>query len=511
MLILLLVIIMNSSYWVESTHQTDYPKISKDFDTDVLIIGGGITGILTAYMLSESSLNVSIVEADRMAMGVTANTTAKVTSQHGLLYDYLLNSFGFDIAKKYLDSNEEAIKIIENIVRKENIDCDFISQDAYVYTCDKSNVQRIVDEVSSVTSLGLKAEYITECPLPFPIEAAIKFPNQAQFHPRKYLLSLLPILEKRNINIFENSKAIDIKHVKDKYEVYVNDNKVTAKYLVMACHYPIKNFPGMYFIKMYQDASYAIGIELEEDVFDGMYISFDTPTTSFRNAIQKNGKKLLIVGGSGHKTGDTNVDIESSYTNLENYIKSIYPKAKIKYRWMTEDCVSLDKIPYIGEFSKFLPNMYVATGYKKWGMTTSHVAAKIISDKILGKENPYEEVYTATRLEPIKNGKEFLNILKQSVYSLAIDKLSSPIISYTELENDSGGVVDYKGKKLGIYKDKKGKMFAVIPYCKHLGCELSWNNLEKTWDCPCHGSRYDYTGKIITEPTTESLDTFKLE
>lgn len=502
---------MNSSYWVESTHQTNYSKVEKDFDTDVLIIGGGITGILTAYMLSDSNLNISIVEADRMAMGVTANTTAKITSQHGLLYDYLLNSFGFDTAKGYLDSNEEAIRNIENIVKKENIDCDFTSQDAYVYTCDKSNTQRIVDEVSAVTSLGLKAEYITECPLPFKIEAAIKFPNQAQFHPRKYLLSLLPILEKRNVNIFENSKVIDIKHIKDKYEVYVNDNKVTTKYLVMACHYPIKNFPGMYFIKMYQDSSYAIGVELETDVFDGMYISCDTPTTSFRNAVQDNEKKLLIVGGSGHKTGATDVNIDDSYTNLENYIKSIYPKAKIKYRWMTEDCVSLDKIPYIGEFSKFLPNMYVATGYKKWGMTTSHVAAKIISDKILGIENPYERIYTATRLQPIKNSKEFGNILKQSVYSLAINKISPPIKSYTELENDTGGVVDYKGKKLGIYKDKNGKMFAVVPYCKHLGCELSWNNLEKTWDCPCHGSRYKYTGEMITEPTTEGLDTINID
>lgn len=497
---------MSSSYWVESTPQTNYPKIEKDFDTDILIIGGGITGIVTSYMLSNSNLNVSIVEADRMAMGVTANTTAKITSQHDLLYDYLLNSFGFDTAKGYLDSNEEAIKIIKDIVRKENIDCDFSSQDAYVYTCDKSNVQKIVDEVSAVTSLGLKAEYVTECPLPFKIEAAIKFPNQAQFHPRKYLLSLLQILDKRNVNIFENSKVIDIKHVKDRYEVYVNNNKITAKYLVMACHYPIKNFPGMYFIKMYQDSSYAIGVELDKDVFDGMYISCDTPTASFRNTPYDNGRKLLIVGGSSHKTGATDVNIDDSYTNLENYIKSVYPKAKIKYRWMTEDCVTLDKIPYIGEFSKFLPNMYVATGYKKWGMTTSHVAAKIISDKILGIDNPYEDIYTATRLEPIKNSKEFGNMLKQSVYSLAINKISSPIKSYTELENDSGGVVDYNGKKLGIYKDKSGKMFAVVPYCKHLGCELTCNNLEKTWDCPCHGSRYKYTGEMITEPTTEGLD-----
>ena len=502
---------MSSSYWVKSTKKTDYPTISENMDTDVLIIGGGITGISTAYMLSKCGLNICLVDADRMAMGVTANTTAKITSQHGLLYDYLLNSFGFETAKGYLNSNEDAIKTISDIIKKENINCDFVSQDSYVYTCNKSNVQKIVDEVSAVTSLGLNAEYVTNSPLPFSIEAGIKFPGQAQFHPRKYLLSLLPILEKNGVNIFENSKVVDIKHIKDKYEVYVNEYKITTKYLVMASHYPIKNFPGMYFIKMYQDSSYAVGVELENDVFDGMYISCDEPVTSFRNTMQDNGKKLLIVGGSSHKTGATDVDIESSYKNIENYIKSIYPKSKIKYRWMTEDCVSLDKIPYIGEFSKFLPNMYVATGYKKWGMTTSHVAAKIISDKILGNVNPYENIYTATRLEPIKNSKEFGNMLKQSAYSLAINKFSAPIISYEKLENDSGGVVDYKGKKLGIYKDKKGKMFAVVPYCKHLGCELSWNNLEKTWDCPCHGSRYDYMGKIITEPTTEDLDIYKLD
>lgn len=501
---------MSNSYWVESTSSTNYSRVSDEFNTDVLIIGGGITGILTAYMLSNSNLKISIVEADRMAMGVTANTTAKITSQHGLLYDYLLNTFGFNTAKGYLDSNQEAIEIIRNIIKTEKIDCDFTSQDSYVYTCDKKNIQMIVDEVSAVTSLGLNAKYLTQTPLPFKIAAAIKFPNQAQFHPRKYLLSLLPILEKRNVNIFENSKIENIKHIKNKYEAYVNGHKISAKYLVMATHYPIKNFPGMYFIKMYQDSSYAIGVELDEDVFDGMYISCDNQVTSFRNTLYENGKKLLIVGGSSHKTGDTNVDIEKSYINLENYIKEIYPKAKIKYRWMTEDCVSLDKIPYIGEFSSFLPNMYVATGYKKWGMTTSHVAAKIISDKILEKKNPYENIYTATRLQPIKNSKEFGNILKQSFYSLALNKFSPPIQSYMELENDSGGVVDYKGKKLGIYKDKNGKMFGVIPYCKHLGCELSWNNLEKTWDCPCHGSRYDYKGNIITEPSTENLDIFEI-
>lgn len=500
-----------NSYWIESCPINQTNKLKQDLEAEVCIIGAGIFGLTTAYYLSKRGVKVIVLEKDGIAEKTTGHTTAKITSQHGLIYHYLIDTFGLDFAKAYLEANQQAIENIESIIKEENISCNFETQDSYVYTTEQSEVEKIQQEKEAMERIGFPAEYVTETELPFSILAGLKFPNQAQFHPRKYLLSLISILERRGVNIFENSKVVDIKHLKDEYEVYINDNKITAKYLVMASHYPIKNFPGMYFIKMYQDSSYAIGVELEQEVFDGMYISCDTPATSFRNIMQDNGKKLLIVGGSSHKTGQADADVEDSYINLENYIKSIYPKAKIKYRWMTEDCISLDKIPYIGEFSNFLPNMYVATGYKKWGMTTSHVAAKIISDKILGIENPYENIYTATRLKPIKNSKEFGNMLKQSAYSLAINKLSSPIISYEELENDSGGVVDYKGEKLGIYKDKNGKMFAVVPYCKHLGCELTWNNLEKTWDCPCHGSRYDYTGKIITEPTTESLDIVDIE
>ena len=260
---------MNFSYWVESTPKTNYPSLEKNLDTDVLIIGGGITGIATSYYLSqESSLNITLVEASKMAMGVSANTTAKITSQHGLLYNYLINSFGKDTAKKYLLSNEEAIKEIEHIVSTEKIDCDFCKQNAYVYTCNEQNVTKIVDEVYNVNSLGFNSIFTKDLPLPFKTYGAIKFPNQAQFHPRKYLLSLLPILEKRNVNLFENSIVSDIKHKDNKYEVYVNENIITAKYLVMASHYPIKNFPGMYFIKMYQDSSYAIGVDIGNDIFD---------------------------------------------------------------------------------------------------------------------------------------------------------------------------------------------------------------------------------------------------
>lgn len=491
------------SYWVGSTEKTNFPKLDSNLFSDVCIIGGGITGIATAYMLKNSGLKVTLLEASKIGMGVTANTTAKITSQHDLFYDYLINSYGFDTAKKYLTSNEEAIHTIENIVKAENIDCNFEHQNAFVYTCSKDFIQKIKGETAAVKSLGLDAKLVTETSLPFTVKAAICFPNQAKFHPRKYILGLMPALEK--IDIFENSKVTNIKNKNNRYKVYSNGHTVDCKYLVLACHYPIKNFPGMYFLKMYQDKSYVIAVETKKPPLDGMYISAEEPVTSFRMA-----DNLLLVGGSGHKTGTNNIDLDKSYINLENYIKSIYPDAEVKYRWTTEDCVPLDKIPYIGKFSKLYNNMYVATGYKKWGMTTSHVAAKIISDDILGKENKYTSIYSATRLQPIKNSKAFGEILNQTVYSLAINKIQKPKLDYTEIKNDCGGIVNYKDKKIGLYKDKNGNMYAVKPYCSHLGCELAWNNLDKTWDCPCHGSRFDYTGKIITEPTTKDLEKIDL-
>lgn len=493
-----------SSYWIDTSKQTNYPKLNSNISTDICIIGGGITGIATAYMLKDSGLNITLLEASEIAMGVSANTTAKITSQHGLFYDYLLKSYGFDIAKRYLDSNEEAINTIKNIVKKENIDCNFENEDSYVYTCSKNYVQKIKDETSAVKFLGLDAKLVTETSLPFDIKAGICFPNQAKFHIRKYILGILPSLSK--INIFEHSRVTNIKAQNGLYKVFANEHTVNCKYVIMATHYPIKNFPGMYFLKMYQDKSYVIAVDTKKPLFNGMYISAEEPIISFRTA-----DNLLLVGGSGHKTGNTNIDLDKSYLNLENYIKGFYPDAEVKYKWTTEDCISLDKIPYIGKFSKLFDNIYVATGYKKWGMTTSHVAAKIISDDILGKENKYASIYSATRFAPLKNHKEFSNMLNQSIYSLAINKIKKPKLNYTQIPNNCGGIADYKGKKIGLYKDENGKMYAVKPYCTHLGCELSWNNLDKTWDCPCHGSRYDYTGKIITEPTTRNLERIELE
>ena len=496
---------MNNSLWIESTKNTNYPTLEGNLSTDVCIIGAGITGVVTAYLLNKAGLDVTIVDRQNVCMGVTANTTGKITSQHGLFYTYLINTFGKDFAKNYLYANENGLQLAKNIITSENIECDYEEQDSFVYTISNNEVNKIIEETNNVISLGFAAEFVKDSPLPFDIAGAIKFPNQAQFNSRKYVLSILDKLNNSGIKIFENTKVSDIKFENNIYTTVCNNYEINSKYVVMASHYPIKDFPGFYFFKMYQSKSYIIAVDTKTDLFSGMYITSTQPTCSLRTSIFNN-KRVLLVAGGDHKTGANDVPLDTKYDDLFNFIKQYYPNSEIMYSWSTEDCISLDKVPYIGKFSNLMPNLYIATGFKKWGMTTSHIAAQIIRDNILNKPNKYNDIFSSTRFNPIGNSKEFGNMLKQTAYSLVINKVTSPTEDFSNLEFDSGGVVNYNGTKLGIYKDKDGKLYAVKPYCKHLGCELSWNNLDKTWDCPCHGSRYDYTGKLLNEPSKKDLD-----
>ena len=260
---------------------------------------------------------------------------------------------------------------------------------------------------------------------------------------------------------------------------------------------------------MYQSTSYVIGVDIKDEPFDGMYINTKSPVFSYRFA-NDGQKRILLVGGADHKTG-SKINLSNAYEILEKEIKKYYPNAQVIYRWNTEDCISLDKIPYIGEFSNFIPNMYVGTGFNKWGMTSSNVAANIITDKILGRENEYEEVFKSTRLHPIKNNEEMGSMLKETVNSVLVNKFKVPALDLEKIKNNTGAVLEYDKQKLGVYKNSRGEIFAVKPICTHLGCLLSWNNIDKTWDCPCHGSRFDYMGKNIYNPAIKDLEIIDIE
>ena len=259
---------------------------------------------------------------------------------------------------------------------------------------------------------------------------------------------------------------------------------------------------------MYQSISYAIACKVNGRNFSGMYINTKEPIISFRYTTDKD-KNILIVTGNGHKVGKNKIQ-ENPFKLLENIALKLHPESQILNKWCTEDCISLDKIPYIGNLSDSMPNAFVATGFKKWGLTTSNIASNLISDLILKKENPYKEIFLSKRFEPIKNREELTNMIKESVSSLVIDKFKIPEENLKDISNGEGKIIDYSSNKIGVYKDENGKIYAIKPICTHLGCLLEFNNIEKTWDCPCHGSRFSYDGTSIYSPAMKNLSRYEL-
>ena len=495
---------MEKSYWIASgiENKTSYPKLEQDLESEICIIGGVLTGLSWAYYLTKKGFKVTILEKDKIGNHTSGNTTAKITSQHGLFYDYLIQSVGKEQARQYLYANEQAIHNIQEIIEKEKINCEFEKQDAYIFTQEEKEVENIKKEVKSVNSLGFHSEFVEEIELPISIKGGIRFPNQAQFNPYLYMLGLAQKIIENGGKIYEDTKVMDVKKQNEDYEILTENARVTSRYVIIASHYPFLTVPGFYFMKMYQEASYIVAVEDKNKTkFEGMYINVEKPTLSVR----RTEKGLILIGGSEHKTGEK-IDLKNAYLNLENKAKQLFPETTVKYRWNTQDCISLDKIPYIGEFSKWMPNVYVATGYKKWGMTTSNVAANILVDKIIEKENPYQEVFRSTRLEPIKNYQELTNMTKEVTQSFLIEKLKKPDTYVKNMRKEEGKIIEINGQKVGAYCDMEGRFHFVKPICTHLGCELTWNNLDKTWDCPCHGSRFDYDGKSIYDPSIKNLE-----
>lgn len=525
------------SLWIssvdEKNQKTKNPSKGDFLNADVCIVGAGIFGLTCAYYLTKKGYKVIVLEKDKVGHKTTGHTTAKITSQHGLFYKYLTESYGKSFAKDYLEANEKAIKNIKDIIDEESIECDFEYQNNYVYTSRFEDVEKIKEEAEAVKNLGFDCEYVENLKydvateegvnlkyqeLPFEVKGACYFKNQAQFHPLKYINGLCDFITKNGGQIYTDTTVLDVKKSKEgdnlngneelEYITYSEKIDVKSKYVIMASHYPFINFPGFYFLKMYQATSYVIAIDPKKELFKGMYISTDDSPLSFRTAKYQD-KEILLIGGAGHKSGEP-TSYEDSYGELEKIAKKYYPDCEILFRWNTEDCISLDKVPYIGEYSTFMPNVFVGTGFKKWGMTSSNVAANIVTDKICGKFNRYSYLFDSSRVKPIKNKDEMKNMIVQSTNSLILDKFKRANMNLDEIQNNSGSIVEVDGKKVGIYKDANGKIYAVKPICTHLGCQLSWNDVDKTWDCPCHGSRFNYEGKNILDPAYKDLEKIKI-
>lgn len=416
-----------------------------DTETEVAVIGGGMAGILTAYYLQKKGKQVIVLEADRIGSGQTSGTTAKITSQHNLIYQKLIHQVGMDQARQYAAANQAAIREYKQLIQKNSIFCDFEEQPSYLYSTTVSEPLR--REVDAARKLGIQADFVTQTELPFAIHGAVRFEGQARFHPLEFLQAIsMPL------TVYENTTVMSVHDNK----VRTNHGTVTAGHVVFACHYPFVNVPGFYFARMYQKRSYVLALR-HAPFIHGMYLGIEKESLSFRQA-----EEYLLLGGRGHRTGV--IPSTNPYKSLQAAATHLYPDAKVAAHWSAQDCMSVDSIPYIGQFSASRPNWYVASGFNKWGMTSSMVSAMLLSDLICGKKNPYAQVFSPQRLHLKASVRDGMVHMGESVKGLTLGACRPPA------------------------------------RCPHLGCKLLWNPAESTWECPCHGSRFNHSGKLMNGP-----------
>lgn len=442
-----LCLVMNmKSVWQATLELPQFKQLDNDLKTDVLIIGGGLSGILCAYMLEQEKIPYALVESDRICGSTSGNTTAKITSQHGLVYHKLLRRFGLEKARQYFRANEEALASYRSLCR--NIDCDFEEKDSFIYSVDRA--EKLEKEWNALQKLGAGADFVRHLPLPFPVAGAIRFADQAQFNPLKFVRGLVP-----GLNIYEHTAVRSF----DGRSYHTNRGKITAEKTIVATHFPFLNKHGAYFLKLYQHRSYVIALENAQEI-GGMYMDERKTGVSFRNY-----ENLLLLGGGAHRTGKSG----GSWEELESFARKYYPRARVKYRWAAQDCMSLDALPYIGQYSSGTPDLFVASGFNKWGITSSMVAAMMLLDLVQGKESQYKDLFSPSR-----------SVLHPQLASNAFHAAAGLLTPRT-------------------------------PRCPHLGCALKWNPQEHSWDCSCHGSRFGQDGTLLNNPSTSGLRPGKLK
>jgi len=474
------------SIWVQTCQIRERESLQQDTESEIVVIGAGMAGILIAYTLQRAGHQVIVLEADRIAGGQTRNTTAKITSQHGMIYHKLIQTLGKDKAKQYAMANETAIGEFKRIIESEGIDCDFKQCHAYVYG---NNTQQLEAETQTAADLGLPAAFVKDTALPFPTAGAVRFSDQAQFHPLKFLKNLsdkLTIYEQTPVLTVEND-LLSTRH-----------GNIHAEKIIFACHYPFINFPGMYFARMHQERSYVLALKGAMPM-EGMWIDAGKDGFSFRAY-----KDLLLLGGQGHRTGENSGG--KRYDVLRLKAKEWFPGSQEVACWSAQDCMTPDRVPYIGRYTSGQPNWYIATGFQKWGMTSSMVSSMLLRDLIDGKENPYAKVFDPGRFEvssipgiAAEGGKAVRGLTKRFF------QIPVPSEQTAHIPNGQSGIVSLKEEKIGVYKDEDGTLHSVSIQCPHLGCQLEWNPDERSWDCPCHGSRFDHLGNLISGPAQEGI------
>ncbi|MDQ3645128.1 MAG: FAD-dependent oxidoreductase [Actinomycetota bacterium] len=494
---------MHESLWIATTEDPGFPALEGPVDVDAAVVGAGIAGLTTALLLKKAGLRVVVLEMAGICRGTTGHTTAKVSSQHGLVYDTLGSKFGEDGARGYGEANQAGLDLIASLVAEHQIDCDFDRRPSYVYTEQVSQVSQLEQEAQAAQAAGLPAHYTEETELPWPVKAAVRFDDQAQFHPRRYCLALARLIDGDGCQVFEQTRAVDVEEGSP-CVVKTERGDVRAPFVVVATHLPFLD-RGAFFAKCHPEREYAMAARLEQPAPRGMYVSAEQPTRSIRQQPAVDGE-LLVLSGDSHKPG-AHEDERTHYDALRQFASERFAVRSFDYEWSTQDYLPVDQLPYIGKLSRRSERIFVATGFKKWGMTNGTVAGVLISDQIQGRENPWSELFDPNRIKPAASGKEFVkeNLFVASRFVGDRIKLRGSS-DLEELQPGDGRVVSAGRRQIAVSRDSEGQLHALSARCTHLGCIVNWNTAEKSWDCPCHGSRFAADGKVLQAPATRPLE-----
>ncbi len=486
----------NPSLWVRTTGPAPiHGPLGHDITVDVAVVGAGLAGLTAARLLAADGATVAVLDAGPICAGVTGYTTAKVTSLHSLKYASLRSSFGAERAAGYAAANEAAIRKITELAHSDGIDCELEPAAAFTYTCEADQVASIEEEVDAATQAGLLASFTTDTELPYDVLAAIRVDDQAQFHPRMFCLGLAEAIIGAGGSVYERTRALEL----DGRTVVTDRGRVTSDAVVVTTHIPFVDTGG-YFGRMEPKRSYALAAQVRGERPRGMYISVEQPTRSVRSTASG----WLVISGEGHKVGHDD-DTRQRYEALEAWTTEHFDTEPIEHRWSAQDYSPADGLPFIGRLPGH-EGAFVATGFGKWGMTNGVVSAMILNDLVQGRANPWEAVFDATRVALKQSAKgvvsENVDVAKRFVGD-RLAGLRAP--DADELAPGDGGIVTLDGDTVAAFRDEDGTLHPLSPTCTHLGCRVSFNTAERSWDCPCHGSRFDLDGHVIQGPATKDL------
>jgi glycine/D-amino acid oxidase-like deaminating enzyme/nitrite reductase/ring-hydroxylating ferredoxin subunit len=495
----------NISYWNQTGEKSHYPRLDHNISTDVLIIGGGITGVTCAYCLAEKGLKPVLIEAGVLADGTTGNTTGKVTFQHGVIYYKTEEKYGLDAARDYALSQKSALDFVKNVVEKESINCQLAENKASIFGVNDEEWDTLEREYNTAKKIGIEAELSEKTDFPPGNKGLLTYKGQYVFHPVRYVESLAKAAVAKGATLYCDTKAIKLENDVPKMICCEGDITIEADHVIMATQYPFYDGPNLFYTVLYPKRAYGVAVRAIRDWPDGSYINVGDPARSIRTHIE-NGERILIVVGESHDTGRGYGDMALHYDNLIQFADQVAGVKEVIARWSAQDYDTPDELPYIGRISDN-SNIYVAAGFRKWGLSNGTLAGMMIADLVATGNCQYESLYSRTRADIFSSLGKAIAGAVNPVIELIKSKLEGTQ-DIEGLQPGEGRVIRFRGERAGIYRDNDGNVTIIDITCTHMGTELNFNSAEKTWDCPAHGGRYNADGKLLEGPPKDSLKVF---